>query len=292
MTDDLKNIDYESNENKPSDNSLGLRRIRIKFLRSLFIFGISLSLIGFIAAFIFGIINNQLNAQKQLVKGDKLIIEKPTFIGHSIKGGQIVVTAEDATRPIGDESGIIVLKKPIFKSQTGINIVADYGKWNQGAQELILNDNVKMTYSNGDIAIAKSAFYGQKSRTNINNEAVSDTIIALQGNIEIKRKTGEILQSNAALWNDGLGILKLGEASELPKDLEINREIDFAKIIIENGNANSKSLEINANNEIFYGAGDVSLNFGKISATAERYEFHSKTKRIILRGNAHANFYK
>lgn len=292
MTQNFNTIETDIDDIKPSHKSLGLRQIRIKFLRTLFIIGISISFVGFIGAFAYGIITSKLNAQKQLVKGDKLIIDKPTFIGHSIKGGQITVTADDATRPIGDESGVIALKKPVLKSQTGINITADTGKWNQAAQELILNDNVKMNYSNGDLAIAQSAYYGQKNRTNLNGETISDAIIALQGNIEITRKTGEILQSNAALWNDALGILKLGEAATLPTNLNNNRLEDFAKITLSNGIAGAKSLEINANNEVFYGSGGVNINFGKISATAETYEFHSKTKRIILRGNARANFYK
>ncbi|MBN8649199.1 MAG: hypothetical protein J0L55_14690 [Caulobacterales bacterium] len=292
MTDDLTNFNDNSQNEKPTQKALGLRRIRIKFLRSLFVFGIAISFIGFILAFAYGIITNQINAQKQLVKGDNLILEKPTFIGHSIKGGQITVTAEDATRPIGDDSGIIVLKKPILKTQTGININADSGKWNQAAQELTLNDNVKMNYSNGDIAVSQSAFYGQKNRTSLNGETISDAIIALQGGVIITRKTGEVLESNAALWNDALGILKLGEAAQIPNNINNPEILDFAKITLANGNATAKSLEINANNEILYGSGGVNLNFGKISASADRYEFHSKTKRIILRGNAHANFYK
>lgn len=282
----------KTNNEKNAENTLGIRRMRINFLRTLFIIGVTLSAIGFIIALAFGLIKSSKNTQKEIIKGDNLILEKPTFIGHSDKGGEIVVTAEDAQKPIGDDKGSIILKKPHVKTQSGSQIDADSGIWNQVSQELILNENVRMSYSNGDVATSKSAFYGRNSRTAISGEIINDTIVALKDDVTITRKSGEILLSNGATWNDTLGLLKLGAAANLPKALNGNNQNNFATIKISNGQANSKALEINANNEIIYGSGGVNLTFGKISASANTYEFHSKTKRIILRGQAHASFYK
>lgn len=280
----------KQSENLANDRGLQIRSLRIKFLRTLFLVAIIVSAALFVGMMIFGFLKPKNEANKNVVKGDKLVIEKPTFIGHSIENGRVIVTADEAKRQLGNGVSDIELINPVMQTQFGSQIKAKTGIWNETRQELTLKTNVEMTHSNGDKAYAQNAYYGRIASPDGKGFMLAEPIIYLTQNVQFARKSGEHLESNSGIWNDKTQELKLGDDVKINVPQIISDNNSYVNIIFAKGNASSKAATFLLKDNVIFGSGNTSLKFDKIAATSDRYEFHSDTKRIILNGHAHATF--
>ncbi len=280
----------KESENIASERGLQIRNLRIKFLRTFFLVAIVISALVFIGTLIFGLFKPKNETNKNVVKGDKLIIEKPTFIGHSVENGRVIVTADEAKRQLGNGVSDIELTNPVMQTQFGSQITAKAGVWNEGRQELMLKTDVEMTHSNGDKAYSQNAYYGRVASPDGKGFTLAEPIVFLSQNVRFVRKSGEHLESNSGIWNDKTQELKLGDDAKLNVPNISSDNNAFVNITFAKGNASSKAATFLLKDNVIYGSGNTSLHFDKIAATSDRFEFHSDTKRIILNGNAHATF--
>jgi hypothetical protein len=281
---------FDANAKGLTKLNLKNRYFRIKFIRSVFFGAIFATSILFIGVLVFNSLKPKNELNGNFIKGDKLVIDKPTFIGHSLDSGKIIVTAEEANRPLAASQSIIELKLPFVTTQSGAKLKAKTGTWDEAKQELTLNGNVEVEYSNGDKAYSQDAYYGRVANPNNKGYMFSDPIVYLANNVKLLRKSGENIETNMGIWNDKTQMANFGNNNEMILPLLKPLQQDFVRINFANGFVTSKSMNVLPNEKIIRGSGSATVNFKEITASADSYEFHSDTKRIILRGNARAIF--
>lgn len=245
------------------------RRTRIKVLRSIFLVLSSLSAALFFCSIIISAFSDKRNAAKDILNGDALVIASPRFIGHSSAGGKITITAQSATRTIGNAQGAIRLIAPHMTTEEGADVVAKNGTWNQSTQELRLTDDVIMTYPSGDKANAQSAYWGNND-PNITvqkpeNSSIRETLSAapsklwLQGQVHFVRPSGDTIDGQNAIWDSSMGRLSLSGG---------------VVVKIKNGTANSQNLLFDTKASIAKGVGGVSIIMPMGNASAQSYDYY------------------
>lgn len=279
---------FSSFKARPQRRDLELRALRIRGLRSVLIFVIIMTALMFLSSFILSAFLPKGDLQSELVKGDSVVFDKPTFIGHSTSGGKIIVTADEATRPINSEVGEVVLKSPVVTTQSGAKITANSGRWDQTKQKLLLRENVTLHDKSGSKATADFAFWGvleaQSEPSNNNIER-----LYLTGNVKFEQFGGGNITSSSAIWNEEVSRLVFSSKPIVQISGPGGKD---AKVIgtIAGGSFGAGHLEIDTNGKIAYGTGETSINTQSVSALANSFEFHFDSKRLILKGNARATY--
>lgn len=156
----MENHNQSDQTNKSAQNDyIDARHTRIEHLRKTMVALAIVSVVLFIGFLVFNAISSGRNHAKDVVKGDQLVLDNPRFIGHSQSGGTIIVTAQEATRNIGNIQSAINLIKPKMTTSSGAEISGDNGVWNSSTQELELSNNVIMRHKKGHNASAQKAFW-------------------------------------------------------------------------------------------------------------------------------------
>lgn len=283
------NISAAINSNflpKYGAEELRMRAARIKILR-LSMMGLSiLSALLFIGFAIISAFSANSKAPKDIADGDSLVLSKPRFIGHSASGGKIVITAERATRSVGNAEGVVALEKPRMVSEEGADIASKTGVWDQNNQVLRLQEEVVMVYPTGDKVYSSEAYWGPDSPNtpaakNSANAGIKESMQAapsklwLMGKVHFIRPTGETIDGENAIWDGKAGRLSLS---------------GNVLVSMINGNATSQSLSLETNSRIVRGGGGVNITLPMGTGSAQSYEYYPDTRRLILRGGARIVF--
>lgn len=267
---------------------LQIRALRIRGIRSLLTFIIAITSVVFLFSFIVSAFKPKNNLQQELVKGDSLVFDKPTFIGHSASGGRIIVTATEATRSLQSDQGEVVLKNPVVTTQTGSKLTAKSGAWNQLKQKLLLHDSVSLRDKNGNVATADYAYWGiLENSQNVNSSATEK--LYFSGNVAFVQASGANIRAASSVWDEDTSKLLFYSKpiSQISNQNSIEKQVEGN---ITGGNFRAGVLEIDAKNKIAYGSQNVALVTPSISASANTFEFHFDSKHLILRGNARASY--
>ncbi len=279
---------FSSFRARPQRRDLELRKLRIRGLRSVLTFVIAVTTLMFLFSYVLSAFKPKRNLQQELVKGDSLVFDKPSFTGHTASGGRIIVTASEATRTLQSDQGDIVLKNPVVTTQTGSKLTANSGTWNQIKQKLMLREAVKMRDNNGNTAIADYAFWGVLENAS-QGQAPTEEQLYLTGNVSFIQPSGEAINAASAIWNETSA--KLNFISEpIAQIAGPNAKSARVNGKIAGGTIGAGTLLIDTQAKIAYGKDSISINSQAINAWADSFEFHFDSKHLILRGKARASY--
>ena len=286
-------MNYSATINSDFVANYGTKELRQRILRIRILRGAMLA-IGAISALLFfgfaivSVFANKSNPTKELVNGDAVVLSKPRFIGHSSSGGKITITAERATRAVGNDEGVVALELPHMVSEEGADVSAKTGVWDQNNQVLRLKDEVVMVYPTGDKVHSNDAYWGPDSPNTPMAKKQNDISIKeasvgapsrlwLIGKVHFTRPTGETIDGENAIWDGKAGRLSLS---------------GNVLVSMKNGNATSQSLLLETHSRIVRGGGGVSIALPMGTGSAQSYEYYPDSNRLILRGAARIVFNK
>lgn len=296
------------NKNRFGISQFTLRNMRINVLRRGLLLAAAISAGLFSGFLVVSLLLPKQDLQKQLIIGDDLVINNPRFIGNSASGGKIVVVAEKAMRSLSGNAAVVSLVKPHVTSESGADLVAETGNWNQETQELEMKQNVVYKNTNGDHATSNLAYWMiddprthdimAKPPKDAPKKIVGQPLLWLLGNVHLFRQSGENLNSNLAIWNDnsqvlitqGNVVLTSDENRVTAPNIRFDRPAGQAlatggvTVTTKTMTAHSQTLNFDNGRKTANGAGGVTIISGGNSANAQTYEYNLDTKRVILKG--------
>ena len=234
------------------------RTIRVKTTRLVFLGGAALSTLLLVGSVILRGVQGAAIDTTNLVQNDQYVIASPEFIGNTKDGKRLKVTGTKATRSVANAAGAVRLEKPRMETSDGSVATADEGSWQQETQTLTLKGNVVFSRKGGERATGLTAVW-----------TADPSILKLDGASQVTLPSGEQASAQTLEWDEAKASVALAGS---------------VRVVFNGGEATSDRAFFDQNTRILTGSGAAKIRAELGTGAADRYEYHTVSRRLRLTG--------